>query len=122
MTAIAAEMNWESALATLLERLSACQRELLSLLATKRDLIIQRDHQALAELAAREQELGAELRACQASRQELLARANADGFPGKSLADLTAALPRAASARHPTAPAPTAAPAATPSPSQVVPD
>ena len=92
-------MNWESALAALLERLSACQRELLSLLATKRDLIVQRDHQALALLATREQELGAELRACQESRQGLLEQASADGLPGKSLADLTAALPRATSAR-----------------------
>ena len=90
--------DWESALAGLLERLSAAQRELLSLLATKRDLIVARDHQSLNALTAREAELGAELRACHEQRQELLVRADAEGLPGNSLADLSAALPAPATA------------------------
>jgi hypothetical protein len=92
-------INWESSLAGLLERLSTAQRELLSLLATKRDLIVQRDHESLAALTVREQELGNELRACQQQRQDLLARAEADGRRGNTLEELTASLPSGASKR-----------------------
>jgi hypothetical protein len=91
-------MNWESELANLLERLSAAQRELLSLLATKRAMIIQRDHPGLLTLAEREGELAAELQACHERRQELLARAEAEGLPGGSLSELSAALPKSAAA------------------------
>lgn len=84
---------WESQLAGLLERLSAAQRELLSLLATKRELLVQRDHQGLATLSAREGQLSDELRACHAERERMLAEADAQGLPHNSLADLTAALP-----------------------------
>ena len=94
MTALASAINWESELAALLERVSAAQRELLSLLATKRDLIVERDHQSLSALATREGELAAELQACQQCRQELLARADAEGLPGGSLSELSAALPK----------------------------
>ncbi len=83
----------ELQLASLLERLSAAQRELLSLLATKRELIVRRDHQALSALASRESQLGDELRACQIERQRLLAAADAEGLPGQTLAELSAALP-----------------------------
>jgi flagellar biosynthesis/type III secretory pathway chaperone len=86
-------INWESDLAELLERLSAAQRDLLSLLATKRTLIVARDHNGLAALAEREGELAAELQACQQRRQELLAQADAHGLPGGSLAELSEALP-----------------------------
>lgn len=84
---------WESQLAALLGRLTAAQRELLSLLATKRDLIVQRDHRGLVTLADREQQLGDELRACHAERERLLAAADAEGLPHQSLADLSTALP-----------------------------
>jgi hypothetical protein len=86
-------INWETELAALLERLSAAQRELLSLLATKRSLIVQRDHQGLAALAEREGELAAELQACHERRQELLVQADAQGLPGGSLEQLSQALP-----------------------------
>jgi hypothetical protein len=89
-------INWETELAALLERLSAAQRELLSLLATKREFIVQRDHQSLLALAEREGELAAELQACQQRRQELLAQADEAGLPGGSLTELSAALPKAA--------------------------
>ena len=47
--------TWESDLARLLDRLSAAQRELLALLAAKRELIIRRDMAALAALALQDQ-------------------------------------------------------------------
>ncbi len=97
--------NWESELAALLARLSTAQHELLSLLATKRELIVRRDHQSLAALAPREDDLAAELQACQQCRQEILTRADAEGLHGGSLAELSAALPSstAASLRVPVA-------------------
>jgi vacuolar-type H+-ATPase subunit H len=85
-------ISWESQLAGLLERLSAAQRELLSLLATKRDLLVRRDHEGLAALASREGQLSDELRQCHSERERLLAAADAEGLPHDSLADLTAAL------------------------------
>jgi flagellar biosynthesis/type III secretory pathway chaperone len=99
MTTAAREINWETELASLLERLSAAQRQLLSLLATKRQLIIGRDHRALAELAPREQELAAELQACQQRRLELLDQADRAGLPYGSLQQLSAALPARTSTR-----------------------
>jgi hypothetical protein len=90
---------WEPELAALLARLSAAQRELLSLLATKRELLVRRDHQGLAALAPREQQLGDELRACLKEREGLLAAADAAGLPHGNLADLATALPGAASRR-----------------------
>ena len=95
MTAVE-HINWEGELAALLARLSAAQRELLSLLATKRELIVRQDHHSLAALAARESELGAELQACQQRRHELLEQADAEGLPGGSLTELSAALPKSA--------------------------
>jgi hypothetical protein len=89
-------INWESELAALLSRLSAAQRELLSLLATKRELIVNRDHQGLAVLAAKEGELAAELQACQERRQQLLAEADRAGMPAGSLAELSSVLPKKA--------------------------
>jgi hypothetical protein len=87
--------TWESQLAALLERLSAAQRELLTLLSTKRDLLLKRDHRGLAALADREQQLGDELRACHAERERMLAAADAAGLPHASLAELSAGLPGA---------------------------
>jgi hypothetical protein len=89
-------INWESELAGLLSRLSAAQRELLSLLSKKRELIVERDHQGLAMLAVREGELAAELQACQERRQQLLAEADRAGMPAGSLAELSSALPKTA--------------------------
>jgi flagellar biosynthesis/type III secretory pathway chaperone len=96
MTMAMDAINWESELAALLERLSAAQRKLLSLLAAKRQVLVSRDHQALAALAPREEELAHELQACHQRRQELLAQADAAGLPSDSLAELSASLPRKA--------------------------
>ncbi len=86
-------ITWESQLAALLERLSAAQRELLALLATKRELLVRRDHAGLALLVEREARVADELRACHAERQRMLAAADAEGLPNSSLADLSAKLP-----------------------------
>lgn len=99
MTAASPDINWETSLAALLERLSAAQRELLALLSTKRELIVRRDHAELASLAARESELASELHACHEQRQQLLAQADSEGLPNKSIADLAAALPVGPSSR-----------------------
>lgn len=96
MTASTAPTDWETELTALLERLSAAQRELLALLADKRELIIRRDHEALASLAVREERLGDELRQCHAQRQHLLAQAEAEKLPRQSLLELSAALPHTA--------------------------
>ena len=85
---MAADASLESELAALLERLAAAQRELLALLATKREVIIRRDHSALAALAVREQALGDELRSCHgdmvvhsAAQYELFTGRTVPGFP-----------------------------------------
>jgi hypothetical protein len=90
------DINWESELATLLGRLSAAQRELLSLLSMKRTMIVNRDHQGLLTLSAREGELAAELQACQVRRQQLLSDADHAGLPASSLEELSDALPKMA--------------------------
>ena len=90
-------MSLESQLAALLERLSAAQRELLSLLETKRQLLVQRDHAGLSSLASREQQLAEELQACQTAREQMLSAAESEGLPHTSLAELSAALPEKAS-------------------------
>jgi flagellar biosynthesis/type III secretory pathway chaperone len=92
----ATPLNWEMELASLLKRLSTAQQELLSVLSTKRELIVRRDHQGLSDLVVREGELAAELQACQQRRQELLLQADAEGLPSRSLDGLAAALPRSA--------------------------
>src|SRR5689334_2052252 len=84
----ATPLHWESELASLLNRLSSAQRELLSLLSTKRELIVRRDHEGLTNLVAREGELAAELQACQQRRQELLRQADAEGLPSRSIEEL----------------------------------
>lgn len=93
MTELPTETGWETELALLLEHLGDAQQQLLALLATKSELIRLQDHQGLAELAPKEEELGAQLQACQQRRSELLATAAASGFPAESLVELNDALP-----------------------------
>ncbi|MCA9236567.1 MAG: flagellar export chaperone FlgN [Planctomycetales bacterium] len=90
---------WESDIASLLQRLAGAQTGLLALLAEKRQLIVQRDHQSLAALAPREQELAAELHACHEQRTALLARAGDEGLPAQTLTDLNGSLPHPARGR-----------------------
>lgn len=97
------EINWESELAELLERLAATQKQLLGLLSQKHDLLMQRDHSGLAALAPQEESLCAELQACHEHRQQLLDRAAEEGLPSDSIQSLTQALPedKAQSLRQP---------------------
>jgi len=86
-------ISWESELTQLLERLSATQQQLLALLSRKRALLLERDHQGLALLAAEEQSLSDELRACLDQRQLLLASAAEEGLPADSIRSLANSLP-----------------------------
>ena len=86
-------INWESELAELLNRLSTSQQQLLSLLATKHDLLLSRDHDGLAQLAPKEQELCDELQSCHTRRHELLEQAAQAGLPSDSIQSLSEALP-----------------------------
>lgn len=90
------DINWESELAELLDRLATTQQDLLGLLSQKHDLLIQRDHHALAALAPREERLCTELQACHELRQQLLDQAADAGLPADSIQSLTAALPEEA--------------------------
>lgn len=86
------DIDWESDLAALLERLTTSQQNLLGLLSQKHDLLLRRDHNGLAALAPQEQQLGAELQACHEQRQLLLERAAEAGLPADSIRSLTQAL------------------------------
>ncbi|NOZ38716.1 MAG: flagellar protein FlgN [Planctomycetes bacterium] len=87
------DIQWESELAELLERLASSQEQLLSLLSQKHDLLMKRDHQGLTALASQEESLCAELQACHEYRQQLLERAAEQGLPADSIQSLTQALP-----------------------------
>jgi len=87
------EIHWESELAELLGRLSQSQQQLLSLLSSKHDLLMSRDHAGLAELAPKEEAFCAELQACHQRRQELLEQAALAGLPSDSIQSLSEALP-----------------------------
>lgn len=88
------EINWESQLAQLLDRLASSQAGLLGLLSKKHQLLMQRDHAGLAALASEEQQLCSELKACHEERQQLLAQAAEAGLPADSIRSLSAALPQ----------------------------
>jgi hypothetical protein len=85
--------SWESQLAELLTRLGVAQEDLLALLATKRELLMKRDHCGLAELVPREDLLCAELQACHDWRQEILDQAAEAGLPCDSIESLARRLP-----------------------------
>ena len=87
------DIHWETELAELLGRLSASQQQLLALLAKKRDLLMNRDHQGLAALMPEEESLCGELQSCYQRRQELLDLAETVGLPSDSIQSLAGALP-----------------------------
>jgi len=84
---------WESEIGGLLGELAEVQTALLGTLDEKRQLIAKGDHAALSAMASREQELAARLQACHEQRQQLLARANAEGLPSDSIQLLSEQLP-----------------------------
>ena len=88
------DINWDSELAELLERLANTQQELLALLSQKHDLLMSRNHQGLAALAPQEQTLCDQLQACHEQRQQLLEQAAAAGMPADSIRSLAGALPK----------------------------
>ncbi|NOY43029.1 MAG: flagellar protein FlgN [Planctomycetes bacterium] len=87
------DINWASELAELLGRLSETQNQLLALLASKRELLMQRDHEGLASLAPQEGALCDELKSCYEQRQHLLKQAATAGLPSDSIQSLATALP-----------------------------
>lgn len=87
-------IHWESELAELLKRLSDAQHELLSLLASKRELLLTSDHEGLAKLVPQEESLLSELQACYESRKLLLLQAADEGLPSDSICSLANALPQ----------------------------
>jgi len=87
------DINWDSELAHLLERLANTQQQLLKLLGQKHDRLLKRDHEGLAALAPQEEALCRELQACHDHRQQLLEAASEAGLPADSIQSLTKALP-----------------------------
>ncbi len=87
------DINWTSELAELLGRLSETQKQLLGLLAKKREFLMQRDHEGLAAMASEESLLCEELKSCHDQRQHLLEQAAIAGLPSDSIRSLATALP-----------------------------
>ncbi len=85
--------DWESEVASLLQRLSVAQQQLLSLLAKKHGLLATNDHEHLLELAPEEEALSAELEACLKQRETLLKQAASEGMPCASIHALVRSLP-----------------------------
>jgi hypothetical protein len=81
--------TWESDIAALLTDLAEVQSAVLDLLAEKRQVLATSDHQALSAMTAREQQLADRLQACHVQRQQLLARAQAEGLPADSISSLS---------------------------------
>jgi len=85
--------TWETDIADLLAELADVQSALLAVLTEKRQILARGEHEALASMAAREQQLLDRLQACHHRRQELLARAEAEGLPADSIGSLSGKLP-----------------------------
>ena len=88
-------ISLESEVAVLLGDLLEGQNELLAILGRKQKLLGAADHPGLAALAGEEQRLLDTLQHCLRRREELLARAAAEGLPSKSIHALAEALPPA---------------------------
>src|SRR5437016_1233540 len=85
--------TFESEIGTLLTELADVQSSLLSVLNEKRQLLVAGDVDALTAIGPREQELAGRLEACHERRQQLLARADAEGLPADSIQSLSGELP-----------------------------
>lgn len=85
--------TWETDIATLLTDLADVQSELLATLAEKRNLLAASDRSALADMAAREQQLLSRLQSCHDRRIQLLSRAQSEGLPADSIETLSQQLP-----------------------------
>ena len=85
--------TYESEIGALLAELADVQSGLLDVLGEKRKLIVAGNVEALSAMAGREQELADRLQACHDRRQQLLARADAEGLPADSIESLSGRLP-----------------------------
>ena len=86
--------TYEREIAALLAELADVQSALLAALNDKRQLLVSGDVNALAAMGVREHELAGRLQACHERRQQLLARADADGLPADSIQSLCQQLPQ----------------------------
>jgi len=86
-------IQWDVALADLLNELSTVQDELLDTLTQKREQMVASDLPGMEQMQAREQKLVVRLEACQQRRAELLEQANQEGLQAENLAQLADALP-----------------------------
>ena len=88
--------SYESEIGALLAELAEVQSALLGVLGEKRLLLMEQNIDALTAIGAREEQLAARLQACHERRQQLLARADAEGAPADSIQSLSARLPESA--------------------------
>ncbi len=94
MTTSQKKSEWESGLGELLELLTETQEELLSILDTKRELLLADDNKGLQAVQEREQMLIERLQECQQKRSQLLEQAAAKGLPSNNIRSLVQALPK----------------------------
>jgi FlgN protein len=87
--------TYETEIGALLTELADVQSALLSVLSEKRQLLVKNDADGLAAIGPREQKLAARLQTCHERRQQLLARADAEGLPADSIQSLSDRLPAA---------------------------
>lgn len=87
------DATWEGDIGALLSELAEVQASLLETLSEKRRLLAAGDQAALAAMNGREQELACRLQACNDHRQQLLARAAAEGLKADTIAALSNQLP-----------------------------
>jgi flagellar biosynthesis/type III secretory pathway chaperone len=85
----------ENELATLLDDLLAGQDELMEILTRKRQLLGAVDLEGLAAIGPQEQRLVGTLQQCLDRREQLLARAAAEGLPAASIKAVAEQLPAA---------------------------
>ncbi|MGA2617022.1 MAG: flagellar export chaperone FlgN [Thermoguttaceae bacterium] len=89
------QSSLEAEVAALLTDLLSGQNELMEILSRKRALLAAADHRGLSAIAADEQRLLDMLQECLRRREQLLARAAAEGLPAGSVQALAQALPAA---------------------------
>jgi hypothetical protein len=85
--------SYEGEIGALLAELADVQSALLTVLGEKRKLLMAGNVDALTVIGAREEELAVRLQACHERRQQLLARADAEGMPADSIQSLSNQLP-----------------------------
>ena len=85
--------SYEGEIGALLAELADVQSALLIVLSEKRALLVASDIDALTAIGSREEELAVRLQACHEQRQQLLARADAEGLPADSIQSLSDRLP-----------------------------